>query len=78
MSMGPQTETDTMVKIQVPGNKNSGAQIARSLVNLKIGGDHFSRKMIRALGILKKTVALTSYKPGPHKEKFSPIIRVAD
>jgi len=28
MSMGPRTETDTMGKIQVPGDKNSGAQIA--------------------------------------------------
>jgi fumarate hydratase class II len=53
-------ETDTMGEIEVPADRYYGAQTARSLMNFKIGNDHFPREMIRALGILKKAAALTN------------------
>jgi fumarate hydratase, class II len=53
-------ETDTMGEVQVPNDKYYGAQTARSLMNFKIGGERFPREMIRALGIVKKAVAMTN------------------
>jgi fumarate hydratase class II len=50
-------ESDSMGQIQVPVDKYYGAQTARSLMNFKIGGEHFPREMIRALGIVKKAAA---------------------
>jgi len=47
-------------------------------MNFKIRSDRFPREMIRTLGILQKAVVLTSYEPGPPKEKSDLIIRVAD
>ncbi len=58
--MSFRTEKDTMGEIQVPANMYWGAQTQRSIENFKIGGDRFPREMIRALGILKKSAALTN------------------
>ena len=51
------TETDSMGDIEVPADRDYGAQTARSLQNFRIGGDRFPRELIRALGILKKAAA---------------------
>lgn len=72
-------EKDTMGEVQVPADKFWGAQTQRSKENFKIGGDHFPREMIRALGILKKSAALTNRKLGildPKKSEM--IVKAAD
>ncbi len=72
-------EKDTMGDVQVPADKFWGAQTQRSLGNFKIGGDRFPREMIKALGILKKSAALTNHKLGlldAKKTEF--IVKAAD
>ncbi len=53
-------ERDTMGEVQVPADRYYGAQTARSLEHFKIGGERMPREFIRALGIVKKAVALTN------------------
>ncbi len=72
-------ETDSMGEVKVPANKYYGAQTARSLMNFKIGDEHFPRELIRALGILKKAAALVNEDVGwlpPEKTKL--IVQAAD
>jgi fumarate hydratase class II len=77
--MSYRIEKDTMGEIKVPTDKYYGAQTARSLMNFKIGGDHFPRELIRALGILKKAAALTNKELGTLPvEKADLIIKAAD
>jgi fumarate hydratase class II len=77
--MSYRIEKDTMGEIQVPTDKYYGAQTARSLKNFKIGGEKFPREMIRALGIVKKAVAITNYELGVlPKEKMELIVKAAD
>jgi len=54
------TETDSMGQIEVGTDKYWGAQTERSLHHFNIGQEHFSRPLIRALGILKKAAAITN------------------
>jgi len=49
-----------MGPIEVPNEALYGAQTQRSRTNFKIGGQTFTRPMIRALGIVKKCAALTN------------------
>ncbi|MFG1516168.1 class II fumarate hydratase, partial [Halobacteriovorax sp. ZH3_bin.1] len=42
-------ETDSNGEIKVDNSRYWGAQTQRSLQNFKIGKDHFTREMIRAL-----------------------------
>jgi fumarate hydratase class II len=51
------TESDSFGPIQVPGDMLYGAQTQRSRENFKIGGQTFTRPMIRALGVVKKCAA---------------------
>jgi fumarate hydratase class II len=53
-------ETDSMGEIRVRADRYWGAQTERSLHHFNIGQEHFSRPMIRALGILKKAAALVN------------------
>ena len=72
-------EKDTMGDVKVPADKYWGAQTQRSRENFKIGGDRFPREMIRALGILKKSAALTNQQLGlldGKKTEF--IVKAAD
>ncbi|WP_413586957.1 class II fumarate hydratase [Bdellovibrio sp. HCB274] len=72
-------EKDTMGDVQVPADKFWGAQTQRSTENFKIGGDRFPREMIRALGILKKSAALTNQKLGIlDAKKADMIVKAAD
>ena len=72
-------EKDTMGEIEVPADRYWGAQTQRSLMNFKIGHDHFPREMIRALGILKKAAALTNVELGLlSKDIGELIVRAAD
>lgn len=73
------TEKDTMGEVQVPADRYWGAQTQRSLENFKIGGDRFPREFIRALGILKKSAAMTNSRLGLLTEaKAKYIIDAAD
>ncbi len=77
--MSFRTEKDTMGDVQVPADKFWGAQTQRSTENFKIGGDRFPREMIRALGILKKSAALTNEKLGLlDAKKAGVIVKAAD
>jgi fumarate hydratase, class II len=57
-------ESDSMGIIAVPADVYWGAQTARSLIHFKIGHDLMPPEMIRALGILKKAVALVNEELG--------------
>ncbi len=54
------TETDSFGKLKVPADKYFGAQTARSLINFPIGVETMPPSMIRALGIIKRSAALTN------------------
>ncbi len=58
--MTTRLETDSMGEIPVASHRYWGAQTERSLHHFSIGTEHFSRPMIRALGILKKAAAITN------------------
>jgi fumarate hydratase class II len=73
------TERDSMGEIKVPADRYWGAQTQRSLEHFKIGGDHFPREMIRALGVLKKSAALVNQELGLlSEEKAKYIMSAAD
>lgn len=54
------TETDSFGPLEVPNDKYYGAQTARSLINFKIGGETMPIPLIRALGIIKKSAAISN------------------
>ncbi|PCI88015.1 MAG: fumarate hydratase, class II [Hyphomicrobiales bacterium] len=54
------TETDSFGPLEVPNDKYYGAQTARSLINFKIGGETMPVPLIRALGIIKKSAAISN------------------
>ncbi len=58
--MTTRTESDSMGPIEVPSGALYGAQTQRSRENFKIGGQTFTRPMIRALGVVKKCAALAN------------------
>ena len=53
-----------MGPIEVPNESLYGAQTQRSRQNFKIGGQTFTRPMIRALGVVKKCAALANIELG--------------
>lgn len=77
--MGFRIETDSLGEVKVPNDRYYGAQTARSLMNFKIGGERFSRPMIRALGVVKKAAALANTELGIlPAEKAELIVKAAD
>ncbi len=77
--MNIRIEKDTMGDVMVPSDKYWGAQTQRSIENFKIGGDRFPREMIRALGILKKSAAVTNSRLGLlDTKKTELIVKAAD
>ena len=72
-------EKDTMGEIAVRADRYWGAQTERSLHHFSIGTEHFSRPVIRALGILKKAAAQTNADLGLlPAEQADLIVRAAD
>ena len=72
-------EKDTMGEIAVRADRYWGAQTERSLHHFSIGAEHFSRAVIRALGILKKAAALTNADLGLlPREPADLIVRAAE
>lgn len=55
--MNTRTETDSLGPVEVPAHRYWGAQTQRSLENFPIGGHRMPRALLRALGMIKKTVA---------------------
>ena len=73
------TETDSMVKMEVPVDRYYGAQPARSLIHFAIGKDTMPPELIRAFGILKKACALVNQDLGKlSPEKARLIVAAAD
>jgi len=58
------TESDSMGTIEVPSDKLWGAQTQRSLEKFRIGGELFTRAVIRALGVVKKCAARANVELG--------------
>jgi len=76
-------ETDSMGAMEVAVDRYWGAQTERSIHNFPIGVDRFrfTRPIIRALGILKKSAALANGELLPEKmpkKKVDLIVRAAD
>src|SRR6516165_9049852 len=81
MSQTPKVriESDSMGNIEVAADKYWGAQTQRSLQNFKIGGQRFTRPVIRAFGIVKKASALTNRDLGKlDAHKADLVARAAD
>lgn len=77
--MKTRIETDSMGEIEVEASRYWGAQTERSLHHFRIGTDKFPREMIRALGILKKSAALTNKELGIlSTEKTELIVKAAE
>ncbi|TGM46202.1 class II fumarate hydratase [Leptospira vanthielii] len=77
--MKTRIETDSMGEIEVEASRYWGAQTERSLHHFRIGTDKFPREMIRALGILKKSAALTNKELGIlSAEKMELIVKAAE
>jgi fumarate hydratase class II len=55
--MNTRTETDALGSVEVPAHSYWGAETQRSLDNFPIGGHRMPRALLRALGMIKKTVA---------------------
>ncbi len=75
------TESDSMGSIDVPSDKYWGAQTERSIKNFPIGVSRFKWQypIIKAIGILKKSAALSNYKLGQLSQEISTaIIKAAD
>jgi len=58
------TETDSFGPLEVPADKYYGAQTARSLINFPIGEEIMPAPLIRALGIVKRSAALSNKQLG--------------
>jgi fumarate hydratase class II len=68
-----------MGAIEVPADRYWGAQTQRSLEQFRIGGERFSREMIRAFGLLKKACALVNRQLGLLPEDVArAIVQAAD
>jgi len=72
-------ETDSFGELQVPSDKYWGAQTQRSLGNFKISNEKMPEALVRALGILKKSAALTNMELGVlDKELGEAMCKAAD
>lgn len=77
--MNTRIEKDSMGEINVPEDRYYGAQTQRSLENFPISGERFSRAMIRAFGIVKRSAAKVNVDLGVlDAEKSQLIQQVAD
>jgi fumarate hydratase class II len=60
MAGGFRTERDSLGEMQVPEDALYGAQTQRAVENFPISGQRFGRRFIEALGIIKRSAALTN------------------
>lgn len=72
-------ESDSLGVVPVPADRYWGAQTQRSIQNFRIGTETMPVPLIRALGIIKKSAAMTNMELGKLDEKLGQaIIRAAD
>jgi fumarate hydratase, class II len=77
--MNTRIEKDSMGEINVPEDRYYGAQTQRSLENFPISGERFSRAMIRAFGVVKRSAAKVNVDLGVlDADKAQLIQQVAD
>ncbi len=80
--MKTRNESDSMGQVEVEADRLWGAQTQRSLENFKIGGQTFTRPMIRALGIVKKCAAQANMDLGElsmlGKKELAALLTAAD
>jgi fumarate hydratase class II len=57
-------ETDTMGEVRVPADRHYGAQTQRAVENFPISGIRLPRRLIRALGLVKRAAAETNLELG--------------
>ena len=74
MSAGFRIERDSLGEIQVPVRALYGAQTQRALENFPVSGQRFPRRFIQALGLVKKSAALTNGELGRLDRKLSQAI----
>ncbi|MGH1364156.1 MAG: class II fumarate hydratase [Calditrichia bacterium] len=74
---GHRIEKDSMGEMQVPNSAYWGAQTQRAVENFPISGIRFPRRFIRAMGMLKKSAALTNAALGRLDEKLASGIAAA-
>jgi fumarate hydratase class II len=77
MSDSMRSESDSMGEMQVPIDAYYGAQTARAIENFPISNLRFSRRFIRALGLIKKHAAITNATLGLLPEDISTAIQKA-
>ena len=74
-------DKDSLGEVRVPAERLWGAQTQRSIENFPIGRDRFvwGRRVVRALGLLKKCAALANGELGElAQEKVELIVKAAD
>lgn len=72
-------ETDSFGPLDVPTDRYWGAQTQRSLGNFKIGTETMPLPLVRALGIVKRSAALTNMAQGSLDQKIGDmIVKAAD
>jgi len=77
MKTDVRVESDSMGKMEVPAAAYYGAQTARAIENFPISNLRFSRRLIRALAIIKKHAAITNEALGFLPGKLSTAIQKA-
>jgi len=74
MSGGFRIERDSLGEVQVPEGALYGAQTQRASENFPISGQRFPRRFIQALGLVKKSAALTNGEQGQLEQALSQAI----
>ena len=76
---GMRRETDSMGEIEVPADRDWGAQTQRSLVHFSIGDDRMPKRVYHAYGYVKKAAALINAAAGRLAQwKADAIVHAAD
>jgi fumarate hydratase class II len=71
------TEADSLGEVQVPADAYWGAQTQRAVENFPISGITFSRRFVRALGVVKKAAARANAELGLLDEEVADAITTA-
>ena len=74
MSGGHRIEKDSLGEVRVPEDALYGAQTQRAFENFPISGQRFGRRFIQALGLIKKSAALTNVELGTVEEGLADAI----
>ena len=73
------TESDSFGPLKVPSDKYWGAQTQRSIMNFPIGWEKQPVAIVRAVGVIKQSAALTNMEQGKLSKKLAKaIVKAAD